>query len=66
MKIADYKCKCGSDDFFLGTSLNDTDGMHVGIYCNKCGKWLKWANKNERNLLIKSVLNEAYGKKVRV
>lgn len=42
MKISDYKCKCG---------------MHVGIYCNKCGKWLKWANKNERNLLIKRVLN---------
>lgn len=59
MKIADYKCKCGSDDFFLGTSLNDSD-MHVGIYCNKCGKWLKWANKNERNLLIKQVLKEVH------
>lgn len=45
MKIKDYKCKCGSDDFFF------TDkGNQKGIYCCKCGKWLKWADKNERNL----------------
>ena len=45
MKIKDYKCKCGSDDFFF------TDkGNQKGIYCCKCGKWLKWADKGERNL----------------
>ena len=38
-------CKCGSDDFFL-----HHEGNQFGIYCQKCGKWLKWANKNERNL----------------
>ena len=65
MKIADYKCKCGSDDFFLGAPLNGNT-PHVGIYCNKCGKWLKWANKNESNLMIKQALMEAYGEKVRV
>lgn len=66
MKIADYKCKCGCDDFFLGVPLNDTNSMHIGIYCNKCGRWLKWANKNERNIMIKQALNEAYGKEVKV
>ncbi len=45
MKIKDYKCLCGSNDFFI-----DDRGIHTGIYCSKCGKWLKWADKNERNL----------------
>lgn len=45
MKIKDYKCKCGHDNFFFAN-----EGKHVGIYCSNCGKWFKWANKNERNL----------------
>ena len=45
MKIKDYKCKCGHDSFFFLSK-----GNAVGIYCKKCGKWLKWADKNERNL----------------
>jgi len=48
MKIKDYKCKCGSNDFFLA---NKTE-TQTGIYCKKCGKWLKWANKAERNLRL--------------
>ena len=38
-------CKCGNDNFLLRK-----EGMQYGIYCQKCGKWLKWANKNERTL----------------
>ena len=38
-------CKCGNDNFFLRK-----EGTQYGIYCQKCGKWLKWANKNERTL----------------
>lgn len=45
MKIKDYKCKCGHDDFFIADK-----GTHVGIFCSYCGKWLKWANKYEQNL----------------
>ena len=45
MKIKDYKCKCGSDEFFY---INE--GVHVGIYCSYCGHWLKWANKEEKRL----------------
>jgi hypothetical protein len=46
MKIKDYKCKCGCDDFFF---MNK--GVQVGIYCTLCGKWYKWADKDERNLM---------------
>ena len=45
MKIKDYKCNCENDDFFFHSK-----GNQVGIYCSYCGKWLKWADKNERNL----------------
>ncbi len=49
MKIKDYKCKCGHDDFFFADKGNQT-----GIYCSCCGKWLKWADKDEQNLRMKS------------
>lgn len=45
MKIKDYKCKCGHNDFFFAN-----EGNQKGIYCSYCGKWLKWADKDERNL----------------
>ena len=38
-------CYCGSHEFEL---LDD--GPHKGIYCAKCGKWFKWANKEEINM----------------
>lgn len=47
MKIKDYKCICGSEDFFFADK-----GGHTGIYCSYCGKWFKWANKDEKNLVI--------------
>lgn len=61
MIIKKYRCKsCGSQDFFLAE-----DAMHFGIYCNECGKWLKWANKDERHLFLKLHLNAEYGKLVK-
>lgn len=48
MKIKDYKCKCGHNDFFFADK-----GNQKGIYCSYCGKWLKWADKDEQNLTIK-------------
>ena len=48
MKIKDYKCKCGHNDFFFADK-----GSQKGIYCSYCGKWLKWADKDERNLAMK-------------
>jgi len=48
MKIKDYKCKCGHNDFFFADK-----GNQKGIYCSYCGKWLKWADKDEQNLRMK-------------
>ncbi|MCR5144778.1 MAG: hypothetical protein K6B67_05660 [Lachnospiraceae bacterium] len=50
MKIKDNKCKCGHDDFFFAEK-----GNQKGIYCSYCGKWLKWADKDEQNLRMKQV-----------
>jgi len=48
MKIKDYKCKCGHNDFFFADK-----GSQKGIYCSYCGKWFKWADKDEQNLVMK-------------
>lgn len=48
MKIKDYKCKCGHSDFFFADK-----GSQKGIYCSYCGKWFKWADKDEQNLAMK-------------
>lgn len=48
MKIKDYKCKCGCEAFFFSDN-----GNQKGIYCSRCGMWLKWADKNEQNLRMK-------------
>lgn len=36
------KCKCGSNEIFI-----EIQGNTRGIYCVKCGKWLKWITKQE-------------------
>ena len=47
MRIKEYKCECNSSDFlFMQHNPNI-----VGIYCSRCGKWLKWADKGEKNLM---------------
>ena len=48
MRVKDYKCKCGHNDFFFADK-----GNQIGIYCSYCGKWLKWADKDEQNLRMK-------------
>lgn len=48
MKIKDFKCKCGHNDFFFADK-----GNQKGIYCSCCGKWLKWADRDEQNLAMK-------------
>lgn len=48
MKIKDYRCKCGNNEFFF-IKKNELENT-VGIYCDKCGKWLKWADKEEKRL----------------
>lgn len=36
------KCKCGSNELFI-----EIQGNRRGLYCAKCGKWLKWITKQE-------------------
>lgn len=38
----DFKCKCGSESFFI-----QSKGSQIGLYCSTCGKWQKWLTKNE-------------------
>ena len=33
-------------------------GTQMGIYCAFCGKWIKWANKNDRNLIDAGIIPE--------
>lgn len=57
MKIKDYKCKCGHNDFFFADK-----GNQKGIYCTNCGKWLKWADKDEQNLSMRQETSRKVGK----
>lgn len=41
MKFMDYECKCGSDELYLKGN---------GLYCEKCGKWVKWLKKDDVEL----------------
>jgi len=50
MKIKEFRCKCGHDNFFFADK-----GNQIGIYCSYCGKWFKWADKDEQNLRMKQV-----------
>lgn len=34
--------KCKSKDVFIEGS-----GQQIGLYCGKCGHWIKWLNKRE-------------------
>ena len=48
-KIKDYRCKkCKSVYFYF----KKKDEAHMGIYCKKCNQWLKWADKNEKQLMF--------------
>lgn len=44
-KLNEMKCKCGNDKFFFRHK-----NIHVGAYCSKCGRWLKWLNSSEQNI----------------
>lgn len=65
MKIKDYKCKCGCEAFFFSDN-----GNQKGVYCSRCGMWLKWTDKNEQNLAMKqeemgtSLTFEVYSTKI--
>ena len=50
MKIKEFKCRsCGHNDFQF--MVNPSNRNVIGIYCSRCGKWFKWADKDEKNLM---------------
>lgn len=53
MQIKDYICKCGFKEFFVQKKSE----TQWGIYCAKCGKWLKWASKDEKNLIAREMVH---------
>lgn len=40
--------KCGIVNGFI-----EEKGTQVGLYCDKCGKWIKWLTKDEARLFFK-------------
>ena len=39
--------KCGIVKGFI-----EEKGNQTGLYCNKCGKWIKWLTKDEKRLFV--------------
>ena len=51
----EIRCKkCGSTKVFI-----DTKGNQTGIYCSDCGKWIKWATKDEIRLIEHNSISNA-------
>lgn len=51
----EIRCKkCGSTKVFT-----DTKGNQTGIYCSECGKWVKWATKDEIRLIDHNSTSDA-------
>lgn len=43
-----YYCKkCGSNLLHIEAKENKIGGYFVRLYCDKCGAWQKWLNKND-------------------
>ena len=49
--MREYLNHCEGSSFYLATKKGHTS--HVGAYCDKCNKWLKWVGKNQIDLLVK-------------
>ncbi|MCH5315458.1 MAG: hypothetical protein J1E81_06060 [Eubacterium sp.] len=41
--LRDYTCKCGA----VNEVELRTKGAQIGLYCKKCGNWIKWVTKEE-------------------
>ena len=46
MTLPGVICKCGSEDIFASQS-----NQHIKLICAKCGRYIKFANKQEKNLI---------------
>lgn len=42
--MTSHKCtKCDNEEDFIIARK----GPHIGLYCKKCGAWIKWIKKND-------------------
>lgn len=49
--MKEFKCsKCHSKDIFIEKSANNT-----GLYCENCGKWITWLNKDQLRLAERQI-----------
>lgn len=46
MRLLGVICKCGSEDIFAVQS-----NQNIKLICAKCGRYIKFANKQEKNLI---------------
>lgn len=46
MTLPGVICKCGSEEIFAMQS-----NQHIKLICAKCGRYIKFANKQEKNLI---------------
>ncbi len=46
MIINKYRCVCGNSTFFV----KDVP-PHTGLYCDRCGKFFKWLNKDDKQFV---------------
>lgn len=51
MRLPGVMCKCGSEEIFASQS-----NIHIKLICAKCGRYIKFANKQEKNLLEKTII----------
>lgn len=50
MRVKDFICRnCKHNDFKF--RANPSNRNIIGIYCSYCGRWFKWADKDEKNLM---------------
>lgn len=48
-----FTCKkCGSVNVYI-----ECNGTQTGLYCDDCGKWIKWLGKDEKRLVERWIEN---------
>ena len=51
--MQNFACtKCGSIDVYI-----KENGTQTGLYCEDCGKWIKWLSKEEKRLAERWIEN---------
>lgn len=60
MRLSGVICKCGSEDIFASQSKQD-----IKLICAKCGRYIKFANKNEKNLMQETLQRNPFNENIK-